>query len=138
MMIKATFKIFTFTILAMIPYNHAIASVVPTHVVCNISGKITEKYTEKYIDRFMGGETKRTLHNIKVKIKSSQIIDDDGEGECGSPQQIVTFTFREWTDRFKYKEGDCISASSQISGSSTYNANWIYDIEKLAVEKCGD
>ena len=79
----------------------------------------------------MGGEEERILYNIDVKMKTSRVINQEGMGECGAAAEIKTFSFRDSDDRSKYEEGNCIKAKSQFGGSTTFNANWIYDIEKI-------
>ena len=114
----------------------ALASVAPEHVACEIIGQITDKKTTKHIDRFMGGEQKRKTYDLDVKISSSKIIKEATRGKCPTINEITTFSFRTPLDRFKFRTGHCVKGTTQFGGSTTFNANWISDIQKLPVEKC--
>ena len=114
----------------------AFASVMPEHVTCEVIGTVERKFSTEHIDRFMGGEEKRTTHDVEVKILSSEVSADAMEGKCPDLGSLSTFSFKEVWNRFKFKKGDCISATTKRSGSTTFSANWIYEIEKLPVENC--
>lgn len=116
--------------------SNAIASVTPEHVTCEITGTIIDKKTTNHIDRFMGGEQKRKTYDLDVKISVSKTVKEASEGKCPPINEITTFSFQTPLDRFKFKKDHCIKGTSQFGGSTTFNANWIGDIQKLPVEKC--
>lgn len=120
----------------MLMATEAVASAAPEHVTCEIEGIILDKYTTEHIDRFMGGEEKQKKYNVSVEVSSSVILQEVAEGECASAADVSVFSFQNPLDRFKFKKGQCIKATSKFGGSTTFNANWIYDIQKLPVEKC--
>ena len=130
-------KVFSLTLLPLLLLtSHAFASITPDHVTCEVQGVIVEKKATEHIDNFMGEETKRKTHDVMLNVTASSILVEAGIGECPIIGQENLFSFQEAWDRFKFKKGQCIRATSKFSGSSTFNANWIYDIEKLSVEKC--
>ncbi len=129
-------KVFLPLVLLILVPVETFASAAPDHVACEIEGIILDKKTSTHIDRFMGGEQKRKTYDVSVKISSSKVSQEAMMGECPSIDAESTFSFQTPLDRFKFKKGQCIRATSKFSGSTTFNATWIYDIQKLPVEKC--